>query len=358
MKMLGPHGVSPAYRPGESPLPMPSGWFCVGLSSEFQPGTVLSRQLGEEDVVVYRTQSGLLRATRPYCPHMGAHLGQGGTVRGEDLTCSFHGFCFGTDGACTGTGPAYRKVPRLKLSTVPLREVHGFAMAWLHPEGAEPDWEIPEMDTTGFSAPVQHLMELPGHPQEVGENAFDFGHLTALHGEVFSGSIWTCDFSGGPAAGSRGSLSMRVRLPWGERQLPVPYEIRMHGLGHIVTTMYIPGGPVLRAIILGTPVGPWRIQVRSCLSAKIEAPSLLPGAVGGVLARAVSALVGRVALAVHKRQLVLPENNGDGPMWATKKYLQRPRLGDADAAIVQYRKWAEQFYAPDALRRTTAGPPP
>lgn len=354
LKNPGPHRVSPAYGPGESPLPMPDGWFCVGLSSEFKPGDVASRQLGDQDLVVYRTESGILQATRPYCPHMGAHLGQGGTVNGEDITCPLHRFRYGPDGTCTGTGPAYRRVPKLKLSLVPVREVHGFVMAWLHHDGAEPGWEIPTLDTTGFSLPVQHLIELPGHPQEVGENAFDFGHLTALHGKVFAGSCGDGKFSEGPASGSVGTLTMRLPLPWGVKLVPVPYQIQMHGLGHIVTTVNLPGGPVLRTIVLATPVGPWRIQLRSCLSAKMGAPRFLPDAVGQVYAKLVSTVAGRVALEMHKSYLVLPEMLGDGPTWAGKKYYHRPRLVDGDGPLMQYRKWAEQFYAPEALPRRPA----
>lgn len=354
LKVLGQHRVSPAYGPGESPLPMPSGWFCVGLSAEWRPGDVASRQLGDEDVVVYRTASGVLRATRPYCPHMGAHLGQAGTVHEEDLVCSFHRFRYGTDGVCSGTGPAYSKVPRLKLPLVPVREVAGFVMAWLHGDGAAPTWEIPDLDTAGFSAPVQHLIEIPGHPQEVAENVFDFGHLTALHGKVFGSAQGDAKFSDSASASSEGALSMRVPLPWGERLLSVPYEIELHGLGYIVTTMYLPGGAVQRSTILATPVGPWRIQLRSCLSARIDAPRLLPDWLGQRLALLVSGAMARLALQTHKRLLVLPETDGDGPIWATKKYYARPRVIEGDGPILQYRKWAERFYAPGSCESSSA----
>lgn len=350
LNVLGSNRVSPAYGPGESPMPMPNGWFCVGLSAEFAPGDMANRQLGSEDVVVYRTASGVLRATRPYCPHLGAHLGQSGTVDGEELICSFHRFRYGADGVCSATGPAYRKVPKLKLSMVPVRELHGFVMAWLHHDGAEPTWEIPELDTTGFSAPVQHLIEIPGHPQEVAENAFDFGHLTALHGKVFCGSDGACKFEDSPSAGSQGTLSMRIPLPWGDKRLEVPYEIKLHGLGHIVTTMYLPGGPVQRSIILATPIGPWRVQVRSCLSTKVDAPRLLPDAVGQAFAQIASKAMARMALETHIRLLVMPKKDGDGPIWATKKYYPRPRVIDGDGPLLQYRKWAEQFYPSETPR--------
>ncbi|WP_459250257.1 Rieske 2Fe-2S domain-containing protein [Streptomyces youssoufiensis] len=45
-----------------------------------------------------------LRRLRPYCPHLGAHPGHGGTVRGENLVCPCHHFRFDPEGACVRTG--------------------------------------------------------------------------------------------------------------------------------------------------------------------------------------------------------------------------------------------------------------
>ncbi|MFG3029076.1 Rieske 2Fe-2S domain-containing protein [Streptomyces sp. NPDC048253] len=54
----------------------------MGLSGEVKPGRVATRRLGRQDVVLWRTAQGALHANRPYCPHLGAHLGVGGTVHG------------------------------------------------------------------------------------------------------------------------------------------------------------------------------------------------------------------------------------------------------------------------------------
>ena len=61
----------------------PDGWFAVAFADELRPGQVLRRRFMGEDVVVYRTSGGVLRAVEPYCPHLGAHLGYGGRVEGE-----------------------------------------------------------------------------------------------------------------------------------------------------------------------------------------------------------------------------------------------------------------------------------
>ena len=42
--------------------PYPTGWYAFGLASELRPGAVLSRPFMGEDLVVYRTRSGQVRA--------------------------------------------------------------------------------------------------------------------------------------------------------------------------------------------------------------------------------------------------------------------------------------------------------
>lgn len=68
-------GPTPADVAGAPALPYPSGWSALAFSHELRPGTVLTRPLAGRDVVLYRTGTGALRAVRPYCPHLGAHLG-------------------------------------------------------------------------------------------------------------------------------------------------------------------------------------------------------------------------------------------------------------------------------------------
>ncbi|MFJ5292988.1 Rieske 2Fe-2S domain-containing protein [Streptomyces sp. NPDC088348] len=97
----------------ERHLPYPSGWFCLARSRELPPGKVVTRRFMDEDIVLYRTRYGRPRAVHPYCPHLGAHFGAGGTVEGQNVVCPFHHFVFGPDGTCVATpdGPP----PRARL---------------------------------------------------------------------------------------------------------------------------------------------------------------------------------------------------------------------------------------------------
>ncbi|MFJ4689116.1 aromatic ring-hydroxylating dioxygenase subunit alpha [Streptomyces sp. NPDC088789] len=136
-------------------LPYPVGWFCPAFSQEVRRGQVITRQLAGQDVVLYRTRRGTVRATRPYCPHVGAHLG-GGRVRGKELRCPLHHFTFDTDGTCTGT-PYDRQVPELSVAMMPVREQAGLIMVWYHPDGEPPDWEVPPLPPHGTHRPVLRI---------------------------------------------------------------------------------------------------------------------------------------------------------------------------------------------------------
>ena len=64
----------------EFPFPMPNGWFCVTRSHELNVGEVKGFKFCEKEVVAFRTESGEVSVLDAFCPHLGAHLGEGGCV--------------------------------------------------------------------------------------------------------------------------------------------------------------------------------------------------------------------------------------------------------------------------------------
>ena len=82
-------------------LPYPNGWFGVAFSRDLIPGEVKSVHYFGEDLVVFRNRSGEPRVVDAYCPHLGAHLGEGGRVIGDSIRCPFHGWQYdGSTGEC------------------------------------------------------------------------------------------------------------------------------------------------------------------------------------------------------------------------------------------------------------------
>ncbi|MEV6421282.1 Rieske 2Fe-2S domain-containing protein [Streptomyces sp. NPDC051662] len=319
-------------------LPNPRGWFCIGFTDEVRPGQVLTRRFVDQDVVVYRTQAGLLRVVDPYCPHLGAHLGVGGRVDGEDLVCPFHAFAFSPDGTCVRTGYGTRP-PKARLGHLEIREKHGMILAWYDPTGG-PTFEVPELDTEGFSPLVHTIAELPTHPQEMAENGVDTGHISVLHGAVIPDTpVYRFE---GPTMYGRSTMRIKIPyVPWGS--VTTTYEGEVHGLGYMFAVIHLPRlGPALRIWALPTVVGPWRIQLRCAASFALPLPGWLPSQLNRDALLAASTWLCRYGLHVTLNSLVL---GPDTPIWHTKQYQSAPRLAEGDGPIGRYRRWARQFYS-------------
>lgn len=327
------HGAVPPSAVAERPRrPYPNGWFAVAFSADVPPGRVLRTRLMGEDLVVYRTRAGRVRVVDPHCPHLGAHLGYGGTIEGEEIVCPFHRFAFGLDGVCTRTGYGTRPpVARLRQRIV--RERNGAIVVWRHAAGAPPAWELPELPTGAFPQPVRHAYTIVDHPQEIVENAVDVGHIAPIHGYRNVRVRRPLEVDGprfriGPAA-------QRVFPLLGE--VDVVFDVEAHGLGYIWVSASIPR---LRAEALfqamATPIDPCHVTLRFSVAIRAGIATRTPSASALLLSRALT-----VGLApAFWRDLSL-----DFPIWENKAYLARPRLAQGDGPIGPFRRWAGQFYA-------------
>src|SRR6185295_2259585 len=90
------------------PFPVPTGWFFVDYSENLKPGELrIAFQFGQE-WVLFRGEGGKVGMSDPYCAHLGAHMGHGGKVAGDNLRCPFHHWEYNTEGYC-------QKIPYAKL---------------------------------------------------------------------------------------------------------------------------------------------------------------------------------------------------------------------------------------------------
>ena len=81
--------------------PIPFGWYALAPSSELAVGDVKPLHYFGRELVLFRTESGQPAVLNAFCPHLGAHLGHGGHVEGESISCPFHAWKFDGDGFCT-----------------------------------------------------------------------------------------------------------------------------------------------------------------------------------------------------------------------------------------------------------------
>jgi nitrite reductase/ring-hydroxylating ferredoxin subunit len=315
-------------------LAYPNGWFAVGFSEEVPPGRVLRRRFMGEDVVIYRTRAGAVRVVEPYCPHLGAHLGYGGKIEGEEIVCPFHGFRFDTDGICVANSYGTRP-PRARLSQRTLRELDGAILVWRDADGGPPSWELPALPGNGFPPPVRRTYTIVDHPQEVMENAVDIGHILPVHGYQ-NPRIRTPMGVDGQRL-TIGTVAERVFPVIGKVEMLLDFEIV--GLGYIWVSAKIPrfrGEALFQA--WPTPIDPCRIDLRFAMRLRLR---------GG---RAPTAQALSRLLTVSLAGTFWRDLTKDFPIWENKQFVEHPRLAKGDGPIIQFRRWARQFYSDGAVQ--------
>ncbi|MFE3599689.1 Rieske 2Fe-2S domain-containing protein [Streptomyces sp. NPDC059142] len=350
-RAVGLPGAAPADTLHAPSRPYPNGWFCLAFSDELRRGSVTTRPLAGTEVVLYRTTRGLLRAVRPRCPHLGAHLGVGGSVEGEDIVCPFHRFAFDPAGVCVRTGYD-RPPPKASLSQYPVCEVNGSIYVWWHALGVPPEWDVPALPMDERQPYSHDAFDIAGHPQDVIENAFDWGHLPALHG------LKDLEIGGSPVTGepvSTVTATARGTMMRGTRQ---SYTLTVIGLGTIAARTVLPGGAGnLYVMLHATATSPGRIQLRFGTKLELTGIPGVPERIGRVAAlpaaRLLSAVLQRVASV---------DTGADLLMWHHQEHVEHPKLAKGDGPIGRYRQWAQQFYTeptgapvPPLSSRTEAG---
>jgi len=185
--------TSSDYALGE--FTFPRGWFMIGAASEATRAPAAIRYFGK-DLVLYRGESGTPYVVDAYCPHMGAHLAKNSTsyivrdgehVEGEAIRCPFHGWRFGSDGACNHI-PYSDFIPKAaRLRTYPVIERAGILWMWHDEEGLEPDVELANFgghygEPGWVEWKIDYMGDLNTHGIEIIDNMADFGHFIPIHG--------------------------------------------------------------------------------------------------------------------------------------------------------------------------------
>jgi 3-ketosteroid 9alpha-monooxygenase subunit A len=186
------------------PLSMkPTGWFQVAWSDEIGVGDVHTMKYFDQEMVAWRAESGQLTVMNAYCEHLGAHLGYGGTVKGEVLQCPFHGWQWNQQGRNVCIPYENRPNRGRRIKTYPVIERNESVYIWHDIEGREPFFDAPDIFGSfadGRSAadyyPQQRLFEhaLEMHPQYVLENGVDVEHFRYVHDTPISPVFTRHDF--------------------------------------------------------------------------------------------------------------------------------------------------------------------
>lgn len=333
--------------------PFPDGWYFLARSDELKPESVLTRRLAGEDVVLFRTRAGKVAAVKPHCPHLGAHLGHGSSVHGEELKCPMHHFCFDAGGQCRSTPYQKRTPPKARLALHTLREQHGLLLVWWSNDGRAPTWEVPDPSLDGFSSLATHTFELDGHPQETSENSVDFGHLGTLH-SFFDVEMVAPMETSGPYLTAAFGFSRSAGFFGRRDAFRAQYRAHVWGLGYSFVEVDIPTFSLrTQQYVFATPTDPGKLRLT------IGMRSATPSSKGSINPlfrlvpdRAARELVNRLAMPAY-----VSEVDRDVRVWRHKRFLEQPALADGDGPIGKYRRWARQFYeSPGTLDLTRRSP--
>lgn len=120
---------------------MAADWTPVALSQDLPAGMAMPAHCAGIDLAIWRGASGQVAAWRDRCPHRGMRLSHG-FVRGDLLSCIYHGWRFDGAGQCRKIPAHPGLVPPEAVRATALACVEAHGVIWVAPEdpgSAPPD---------------------------------------------------------------------------------------------------------------------------------------------------------------------------------------------------------------------------
>lgn len=118
-------------------------WIPAALSADVPAATVIPAHTPSGILALWRSASGKLTALADRCPHRGMRLSYG-FVRGEALSCIYHGWSYGQTGQCQRipAHPDLAPPSAIKAASYPTEERNG--VIWIAQE--QPDAPPPTLE--------------------------------------------------------------------------------------------------------------------------------------------------------------------------------------------------------------------
>ncbi len=166
----------------------PFGWFGICYSDELAVGEVKAVRYFARDLAVWRGEDGQARMLDAYCRHLGAHMGHGGKVNGNDLECPFHAWQYNEKGAVTRIPYARTIPPQAKrdncVRSWPIVEKNGMVWAWYHPDNIAPLFELDTYDevaSPGWTPLKKFEWNVFNSIGNMHDNGLDMAHFFYVH---------------------------------------------------------------------------------------------------------------------------------------------------------------------------------
>jgi phenylpropionate dioxygenase-like ring-hydroxylating dioxygenase large terminal subunit len=119
-------------------------WRPVLAADAVGPGQTAEIELGELDLVAWRSRDGLLTVCDSRCPHEWSHLAFEGVVDGDELVCTAHFWRFDAEGRGTKLNVKGRRDPKSDVAVVPSRERDGMIEVAIEPPAEPPPTSPPD----------------------------------------------------------------------------------------------------------------------------------------------------------------------------------------------------------------------
>jgi 3-ketosteroid 9alpha-monooxygenase subunit A len=300
-------------------------------------------RLFDEDVVLYRTADGVVNMVDAYCPHLGAHMGEGGCVKGETIQCPFHGWRFDLEGRNVEipfTGTVNKSV---RVKGWQIRELDHLIIVWYDALGREPSWEWPGIPE--FSDPNYH------QPHEYEGAAVCYGALTVVPQLPMENNADPLHF---PFVHGTTEPVVQELFELKNHESAIRFKI-LFGGGK-AATWATPNGPeygVIDGQSWGLGIGVARFDVGGLSAAQLGATtpidrdhSLAFGTLAALREPGSAELSGRAKTIIDEQ---VKQVGRDFHIWANQRYVHRPSfVMPQERNYAALRRWSRQFY-PDAV---------
>ncbi len=310
--------------------PYTEGWFQMAWSDDLAVGQLRQLRHFGRTYVMFRGADGKVGILDDVCPHLGAHLSEGGCVRGNSVRCPYHHWAFDASGRCTDI-PYASKIPA-KAKTVAHTVVERYGMIFMYRNaaGTAPTYDLPEIedyDPATYTAPAKFDHEVQIHGQDIMENSVDSPHFAAVHGHEMPTNAFRQD-------GRALRITQRTAVHRFGTVLRARLEFHMIEPGFHY--LHFPEMPGPAAFVFSSIVPVDEGSVRHRLTIRVKR-SKIPG-----------------LSEISRRFLVwqmMKTYHEDMQIWQSKEYLAHPVLCEGDGAIIKLRGWYKGFFDPIDDRR-------
>jgi len=303
------------------PFPVANSWYAVAVAADLAPGDVRPLKYFDRDLVLFRTAAGAPKVLDAFCPHLGAHLGWGGIVDGDNVICPFHGWKFDGQGRCTEVPYATKIPPKASIDCWPTIERNGVILVWFHADKKPPQLDVPMLAAfntpTGWLPPGVLRWQVRTHNQEVMENVIDAAHFRHVHRMENPPPVHSMEMT-------EGTLHVKFFAAPNTN-----IDVTMYGLGMQVIEEHSglgSGCEFIHATYI-TPTADDHVEI--------------------VQLYTVQRLASEQESRKHHdewRQVMAENLERDINIWNHKAYIGTPVLAENDGPVLAFRRWAQRFY--------------